>query len=100
MFLGDEGRAEIEDDALDLTEQRVAGGVFVVAAGHLELDLADRPGVDSLVVEQLEQPVPIGNPRRLDLNRCHSHLSLLFRIRKAVYPVRRAEKPPVLDPQS
>jgi len=51
-------------------------------------------------VEELKQPIPIGNPRRLDLNRCRRHLSLLFRIRNTVYPVDRAEKPPVLDPQS
>ena len=47
----------------------VARGSLVVAAGNFELDLADRARVDSLVLEQLEQPVPIGNPRRLDLNR-------------------------------
>jgi hypothetical protein len=41
VLLGDEGCAEIEDHAFDLRQEILARGVFVVAAGNLELDLAD-----------------------------------------------------------
>jgi len=99
VLLGDEGGAEIEDHAFDLRQEILARGVVVVAAGNLELDLADRSGVDPFVLEELEQPVPIWNPCCLDLNRRPGHPASCFRIRNPVYPVDRAEKPPVLDPR-
>src|SRR5438034_1280913 len=77
-----EWSAEIHDHALDGGEDLVAGLERIGGARDLDADFVHRASFDSLVLEQLQKPVAIGNPRGLDLNCgfccCWGHACLHF----------------------
>ena len=58
---------------LGLREQLVGRGLFVATVGDLDADLSHGAGIQAGVLQLLEQPISIRNPRRFDLDRLLGH---------------------------
>ena len=65
--------AQARDQMLGLREQLVGRGLLVATVGDLDADLSHRARIQPSLLQLLEQPIAIRNPRRLDVDRFLGH---------------------------
>ena len=72
--------AQARDQVLGLREQLVGRGLLVAAVWDFDAHLPHGAGIQPRVLQLLEQPIAIRNPRRFDLDRLLGHETDVSRV--------------------